>query len=205
MIRSERRRTWPLQPRPYVLIAADLFFLLIDLTGIADLMEGLQVLVLGKIRPLSTNELAIGRSVFGETIRWDRVLVRPDTLLGFPKGVAAYVRMNTICFRTPFDDPLLVHELVHVWQYQRFGLCYIPRCLFAQRSKRGYDYGGNTILQYLVERRWSLGIYNFEQQARIAEEAYRLSAQPTVKKSEVVPRAPSLFLSEFLKKKPDGC
>lgn len=65
----------------------------------------------------------------------------------------------------------LVHEVVHIWQYNRVGAAYIPRALAAQRSAMGYNYGGLRPL----ERGRSLEAFNYEQQADIIEDAYRLA------------------------------
>ena len=59
-----------------------------------------------------------------------------------------------------------------VWQYASVGAAYIPRALAAQRSPEGYNYGGIGPL----ERSGSLEAFNYEQQADIIEDAYRLTS-----------------------------
>lgn len=67
--------------------------------------------------------------------------------------------------------PTLVHEVVHIWQYTRHGAAYIPRALYAQTTPEGYNYGGLAPLQAMSE----LEDFNYEQQADIIEDAFRLA------------------------------
>ena len=66
----------------------------------------------------------------------------------------------------------MVHELVHVWQYQKFGSLYIALALQAQFSAERYDYGG---LHQLIRKQGIPFAYafNFEQQAEVVEDFYR--------------------------------
>lgn len=69
--------------------------------------------------------------------------------------------------------PVLIHELVHVWQYQHFGAVYIGKALKAQKSKEGYNYGGMENLYHQMLKGNTLTHFNFEQQAEILEDYYR--------------------------------
>jgi hypothetical protein len=72
------------------------------------------------------------------------------------------------------DDALLIHELVHVWQYQRLGFRYIPQALRAQASGAGYDYGGTEALYRARREGKTLFDFNLEQQADIIADYFRL-------------------------------
>ena len=72
------------------------------------------------------------------------------------------------------NNSLLIHELVHVWQYQKVGIVYIPRALVAQRSAEGYDYGGAEGLEAARQAGRSLLEFNLEQQADIVSDYYRI-------------------------------
>lgn len=68
----------------------------------------------------------------------------------------------------------LVHELTHVWQYQRLGWRYLWMALTAQMREgaQAYDFGG---VKGLVDRKkegWKLSDFNLEQQGDIARSYY---------------------------------
>ncbi len=67
---------------------------------------------------------------------------------------------------------LLVHEMVHVWQFENVGSVYIWQALKAQRSVEGYDYGGWQ--KWVTDRQngWKFSGYNREQQGHIAQDYY---------------------------------
>lgn len=93
-------------------------------------------------RFLDDDEMSELRELFGESVALVRVrLTRDDPMsFGAPKTIG-----DTVHLRADwglFDGPglrlsdrgrsILVHELVHVWQYQNGGLAYIPASLWAQ-------------------------------------------------------------------------
>ena len=45
------------------------------------------------------------------------------------------------------QNSILIHELTHVWQFEKMGSVYIPYALIAQQSKMGYNYGGVSELK----------------------------------------------------------
>ncbi|AOY81028.1 calcium-binding protein [Moorena producens JHB] len=78
-----------------------------------------------------------------------------------------------------------MHELTHVWQYEKQGLTYMTDALTAQNSKEGYNYNGyasgNNPSGYEdeakeLQRRKDLGLalnsFNLEQQAEIIEDYF---------------------------------
>ena len=72
------------------------------------------------------------------------------------------------------QDDILIHELMHVWQNQKFGANYIPLALKAQYTVEGYNYGGLEDLCRTMENGGSILDYNFEQQADIVMDYFRL-------------------------------
>lgn len=68
----------------------------------------------------------------------------------------------------------LIHELTHVWQYQRLGWRYLILALYAQfRYKEGaYDFGGEEGLRNSFENGMSLNHFNLEQQGEITRTYY---------------------------------
>ena len=65
-------------------------------------------------------------------------------------------------------------ELVHIWQYERFGSVYIYYALMAQKSLMGYNYGGASALSDAINTGKQLKDFNFEQQGDIIEDYYRI-------------------------------
>jgi hypothetical protein len=111
-------------------------------------------------RTLTDTEHTLLTTVYGETVALDKLRIKsggpltlayPGITLGntisFPKG--AYVESEKK------SQALLVHETCHIWQYQHFGLGYIPRSLWELISQRDtyvihYD-ATKTLREYDVE------------------------------------------------------
>ena len=97
-------------------------------------------------RPLSTNERALARGVFGRSIEYSRVrLVPSDALQYRTVSNNIYIPQGfTITNETMAQT--LIHELTHVWQYQHGGTSYISISLGTQiaagirRGNRNYAY-----------------------------------------------------------------
>jgi hypothetical protein len=149
----------------------DLVFLLGDLFLLLDLWDIACALLKYGSRSLNKEEQMLASFIFGNTLRQDLVLIDEKAYLGPTRQGVVYVSGFTINAYLPVHSTLLVHELVHVWQYQQQGATYIPRALRAQFSKQGYDYGG---LQTL-EAKPKLSDYNLEQQADIVMDYFLLS------------------------------
>jgi len=69
---------------------------------------------------------------------------------------------------------LLIHELMHVWQYERIGAMYIPLALRAQHTTVGYNYGGVSYLKHNGHK--GLWDFNLEQQADLVADYYLIQA-----------------------------
>lgn len=125
-------------------------------------------------RRLTAQEIALARTVFGETIDYHKVRLDEKSFIGCRQFRFAYVGFYFINSWGKLFDPVLIHELVHVWQYQRLGSVYIPRALWAQRTPEGYDYGGISALKKALEQGKALTDFNYEQQADIVADYFSL-------------------------------
>jgi len=125
-------------------------------------------------RPLTEREIALARSIFGETIDYQKVRLDERSHIGCRQYHFAYVGFYFVNSWGKLSDPVLIHELVHVWQYQRLGSVYIPRALWAQRTPEGYDYGGISSLKKALEQGKTLTDFNYEQQADIVADYFCL-------------------------------
>ncbi|MGB4959093.1 MAG: hypothetical protein WBO36_06420 [Saprospiraceae bacterium] len=151
----------------------DLTFYIMDVIAIPEMYQFLLRCIKWNTRKLNEEELAIGKSVFGETLRYDLIRIDDKARFGTKKIALAYVSFNTINYIRKIKSEIFVHELVHVWQFQYFGSIYIARAIEAQRSKEGYDYGGTPHLYKVMLNQGKLTDFNFEQQADIIEDYYK--------------------------------
>jgi hypothetical protein len=127
-------------------------------------------------RPLTPVELQKLQRVFGGGLTYGPVcLVRLSRFVTTLNGSRAFVTGNTV--NLPESDylalqsgrsfSLLVHELTHVWQFQRKGWGYVAESLWAQSFGDGYDYA-KALRQGTPWRKM-----NPEQQAQMIEDAFK--------------------------------
>ena len=153
------------------------------------------------IRPMYTWEIQEARRVFGDQVRYERVRIHENA--AWPnrinrvgariKEMKASDAPNAITLgnhmyfpvRLPgaplkpgnpeySKHPWLIHELTHVWQYQRLGWRYLVHALKAQigEGRMAYDFGGEEWLRICYRRGWKLTDFNLEQQGDIASSYY---------------------------------
>ena len=143
-----------------------------EMWGIGESYETLHELLKRSTRPLTPHERAVAVSVFGESLQYDRILIDEAARIGCRKGGFAYVSFYLVNTWGRMTDSHLLHELMHVWQYERVGASYMVRAVQAQHSPQGYNYGGITALR--EQQIAGFGAFNFEQQADIVCDYYRL-------------------------------
>ncbi|MFK8161776.1 MAG: hypothetical protein AB8H12_04870 [Lewinella sp.] len=149
----------------------DVWFALLDLIGFFDGYELLTNTFFPNTRPLSVEEYNLLFPIFGDSVPYHLIRIDERALIGPSWAKFFYVSFHTINSWGPMRPPTLVHEVVHVWQYTHRGAAYIPRALYAQTTPEGYNYGGLEPLQQHSE----LEDFNYEQQADIIEDAFRLA------------------------------
>jgi|GEM_PF-391295 len=152
----------------------EFLFLLLDCAGAGEIFETLAEFIKYNSRPLSERERILARSVFGNTLDLDRVRLDERACLGPRQARFCYVSFFHVNSWGAMPDDLFVHELMHVWQYEHLGICYIPRALRAQWSAEGYDYGGVEGLQKARRHKKGLFQFNYEQQADIVADYFRI-------------------------------
>ena len=149
----------------------DILFGLADLVGAFDLYELFTSGLFPNTRPLSVEEYNLLFPIFGDSVPYHLIRIDERALIGPSWSGFFYVSFHTINSWGPMRPPILVHEVVHVWQYTHRGAAYIPRALYAQTTPEGYNYGGLEPLRQHSE----LEDFNYEQQADIIEDAFRLA------------------------------
>lgn len=149
-----------------------LILLIVDLTPLSLLYETIMDIVKTRSRALSVEEINIAQTVFGVSIPLQLVSMDPSSWPVIKRKASAYVSFHTINYDHALPPHTFIHELVHVWQYERHGSAYISEAIWAQRWGVGYDYGGLGPLMHYSEGK-GLSAFNFEQQADIIEDYYR--------------------------------
>lgn len=152
----------------------EVFILLLDLLGLSEFYEGISAFLKWSTRPLTPDELHLAQSIYGSTIRWERVRIDERAWLGPRTFRLCYVSGFLINSWGPMPSSIFIHELMHVWQYQQIGLVYIPRALRAFHSIENYNYGGWLSLEMVKQKGGSLWDFNLEQQADIIADYYRI-------------------------------
>jgi hypothetical protein len=152
---------------------------LADIPGLPELIDFVWRIA-SHMTPLTGTEIAVAARILGPTaIRWGDVRVAQGGFLGLwyrLKGDRAFATFYTV--NLPRTGPharenldILIHELVHVFQYERLGSVYGPESLYAQKTD-GYNYGGaEGLRRALAEGRRFCG-FNREQQASIVQDYY---------------------------------
>jgi len=130
-------------------------------------------------RRLNEREINIAKSIFGDRLKYDLVSMNGSSRIARRLRIA-FVTGNQINFNDKMSEPLLIHELTHIYQYQQVGLVYIPRCLKAQYSREGYNFGEVVDHLDILNGSTGLGKLNYEQQAEFLETLYAQRATYTL-------------------------
>lgn len=148
---------------------------LMELAGMFALYDTLMEWVKWNTRALSAEEMTLARRVFGDQIRLDLVRVDDRAIsTRWRKQAFAYVSFQTVNYWKEVRSSEFVHELVHIWHYERLGAVYTARSLRAQQSGEGYNYGGVVVLRERLAAGLGFLDFNLEQQAEIVMDCYRL-------------------------------
>ena len=151
--------------RAFPLMLAECFFFF-------DLYEIISNLYKKDARPLTKAEILRGYEIFGDSIDYQLVMIDAQAELVTKSLGVAYVSFNTINSWGKMSADILIHELVHVWQYQHFGAGYIANALVAQNTKEGYNYTDLKLSHW--HEADSIHSFNGEQQGDLVRDYYRL-------------------------------
>lgn len=164
----------------------------IDLTGAGELLGLVGMVFKPNTRRLTDKEIREARKVLGNTMMYRFIRVDDKSLLAIildrftSSGGLGVTLFHTIKFsRTPNTEhnpremAWLIHELVHVAQYERTGGSYIPEAILAINTT-GYEYGGGKALHGKVFRE-----FNREHQAEIIRDGYLRLLREENKKDKV--------------------
>lgn len=163
------------------------------LAQLFDLVSGpelIQLLMrpLAHATPLSEEEVASVSEVLGpHALRFREVRVLESGLFNYVfrfNGNLAFAAWRTVCLpvsghHTRADRSILVHELTHVYQYERVGTRYLGEAIYMlMKTQRDcYNYGGPAGLAAAARSGVRYRDFNREQQAMIAQDFYILKAR----------------------------
>lgn len=151
----------------------DLFAYTVDVLLIGYLYDIINPLFMPKQRYLDEDEVIIAKNVFSSHVRYRFVTLHYGMSERIRELALAYVSLNTINYRKEIYESVFIHEMVHVWQYQKYGVVYIFRALKAQYEETNcYNYGGVDTLYRDMLAGKHIEEYNFEAQAQIIQDAY---------------------------------
>lgn len=143
---------------------------LLEIAGIGEIYETLVDLVKFNTRRLTDDEIRDASSVFGSSLNLRLVRLDRWAVVGPARTKRDYTSFHTVnCWRESRRD-VLIHELTHVWQYERAGAIYMPQALHAQLRGAGYRYGGAAGLREAT----GFDGFNREQQAQIVQDFFRM-------------------------------
>jgi len=144
----------------------------LEIYGLAEAWEIAFEILKPWQRGMTSAEKTVARGVFGDSIDLNQVRLDEHSLMAAlgRTHVTGYIINST----ENIDDPKMIHELTHVWQYEQDGLVYIPEAIDAQKSDEKYDYGGLNGLRDKMAAGQGLSAYNPEQQGAIVADYFML-------------------------------
>ena len=161
--------------------------------------------ILTGVSPLTDTEIEAASAVLGpSSIRYNSVRVAEGRLLRLIfkfNGGRAFTTFHTINLprigsHSRLHLDLLVHELVHVFQFELVGSVYIWQALRAQRTN-GYGYGGPEQLTEDKSNGMHLRDYNREQQGQIVQDYYRNVVEHALPESDPMRQAYEPLINEL--------
>lgn len=118
-------------------------------------------------KKLTSEEIKLLRKIFFSSIDYAKVIIKAGNSHLLSISGRAFVMGNTVYMpKQNYSVSLLVHEMVHVWQYQNQGYEYISKSLWGQYLGEGYSFAKG------IEGGKHWDELNPEQQASLIEYAY---------------------------------
>ncbi len=154
---------------------------ILDLVALGEIYGILTDWIKFNTRRLYDWEIELAKTVFADSIHYSLVTIDEKAVFGIKiKPLAkAYVSYHVINAGAIMANGLLIHELVHVWQYERFGSAYTLKAYLAQKSEMQYNYGGVNALRKAIEDQKKFLDFNFEQQGDLVQDYYRIKENYT--------------------------
>ncbi len=149
----------------------------LDLAGAPEIFA-LAWRIVTRTSPLTGEEIAAAAAVLGpRAMRYQDIRVAQGGILRWifaKNGQRAFATFHTINLPEQGEHQrskveIVVHEIVHVYQYERAGSRYLAEAILAQREE-GYGYGGVEGLVDAIRKGKQIANFNREQQAQIVQD-----------------------------------
>lgn len=127
-------------------------------------------------RSLYEWERAVIRDIFHTGVDASRIRVVETQVLNAPTTLGNQIRVSPGWSFENSNRPVLVHEVLHVWQYQNLGTRYITDSVFHNAS--GHIATGNrnvAYMNYRLSNTSSFSEFSAEEQATIVGDYYELT------------------------------
>ena len=118
-------------------------------------------------RHLHEHEIKLANEIFQGKVNLPLVRIDENCKIGTQGGKYAFVSYYYINCVGHMTLPVLIHELVHVLQFQQEGSRYAIRNLIAHTGPDTYNYGGLEKLILITENPSLIHDINYEQRADI--------------------------------------
>jgi hypothetical protein len=130
-------------------------------------------------RPLTTDEVELGRSIYGESLALSRVRVVEAAVANAPTTLGNQIRISPgFSLADAEGRGVLIHELGHVWQYQTQGTGYITESLVCQIGAMIATGDRNAAyLNYHLTAQSSIDDFPAEEQAQIIQDYYEITVR----------------------------
>ncbi len=152
----------------------ELFLCLLDVLAIGEIYGILADWLKFNSRRLHQWEIDLAKTIYGDSIRYNLITIDEKAFIGmkWPAIAKAYVSFHTVNTFGTMKNGVFIHEMIHIWQYQKFGSPYLLKALMAQNSYMKYDYGGIASLKYAISKKLAFTSFNFEQQGDLVQDYY---------------------------------
>ena len=164
----------------FLLWLCELVVLFLECLGIGEFYETLMDIGKSQSRPMSPREINLAKTIYGNSIDYQRVRVDETAWLGPKQYRFCYVSFHLINSWKSMSEHIFIHELMHIWQYQRMGAIYMIRALIAQHTQMGYNYGGIAAIHQKMAQGQNLLDFNLEQQADVVTDYFLLKTKGCV-------------------------
>lgn len=151
---------------------AEFPLLVLDCLGMPEFFGFIQARFKAEARPLHARELQAASPVFEGLVSLQKIRIDETSRVGTHNGKYAYVSYYCVNSLGRLSIPVLMHEIVHVLQFEQAGSAYLFRNLMAHLSKAKYNYGGIERLKQLLNKPWEVHRLNYEQRADIVSDYY---------------------------------
>ncbi len=141
--------------------------LVFDILGIPEWVSCAQSILKKDARELLDYEIELAREIFKDNLNLAKVRVDQNSKVGTHGGKYAFVTFYYINCIGHMRIAIVIHELVHILQFEQDGSRYAFRNVIAHLLPKTYDYGGIVKIKEVLSKPSLIHSLNYEQRADI--------------------------------------